>query len=94
MMTPIGPEEHDHLHRILYAARERMPQFVVYDHPGDDPDRYVARLWLALPGPPVMTNITVRCVELDPLREIMEACGLVCLTRSPEDAPAILETWL
>lgn len=77
----------------LYAMRDRLPQFVVYDHPEDFPQGYVARLWLTLPEN-VATAFTMRCVELAPIQDFLESLGMVKLYRSPDDQPHVLETWI
>ena len=77
----------------LYESRERLPQFVIYDRPTDFPDMYVARLWWTLPEPQP-TSFVIRSKGSESLRGIMENAGLTQLTRSPEDDPKIVETWL
>lgn len=67
-----------------------LPIWVVYDHPVDWPDWYVAREWVGME--PSASVILER--DLDRLRAQLEAKGLVKLMRNEEDDPAILETWL
>jgi hypothetical protein len=73
--------------------RERLPMWVIYDHPPGYPLFYVGVKWLTLPQPHA-TNDIIFANTLDDLRNTLERKGLVCLTRSPEDDPKIIETWL
>lgn len=77
----------------LYSLRERLPMWVVYDHPSDRPDVYVARLWLSLPQP-LALPMTLASKNLDALRDELAALGLAHLDRNPGDDPAIMEVWL
>jgi hypothetical protein len=72
---------------------ERLPIWVVYDHPSDWPQFYVARLHYALPRPEP-TGSVLMYRDLDPLREVLADMGCTKLDRFPEDDPAILETWI
>lgn len=68
----------------------RLSIWVVYDHPEDWPEYYVAREWIGdQPG-----NMVTLDRNLDRLRERLQRLGLVRLERMPEDEPHILETWL
>jgi hypothetical protein len=70
--------------------RTDLPIWVVYDHPTDFPNNFVARLWLG-------ERVTVAMMigpNLDRLRAELERMGLVRLDRQPGDDPKILETWL
>jgi hypothetical protein len=78
--------------KFAYDLRDNLPQFVVYDHPKDFPDHYVARMWLALPLQPV--RFVLRAATLDALRDFLATLGLVHLSRSPEDDASILEVWM
>jgi hypothetical protein len=64
--------------------------WTIYDHPTDYPDRFVAREFI-LDKP---TNNLIACVDLKVLRQHFIEIGLTCITRSPEDQPQIVETWL
>lgn len=78
--------------RFLYDLREHLPMFVVYDHPQDFPEHYVAALWLTTPHTRV--RYVLRSSTLDRLRHVLEVFGLVHLHRNDGDDPVILETWL
>jgi hypothetical protein len=67
-----------------------LPIWVVYDHPSDLPDHYVARLWRGAQT----TSVAIIDTDLERLRETLERMGLVHLDRMEGDDPAILETWL
>lgn len=43
---------------------------------------------------PTPTDDVVSSISLNTLRLWMIVHGLVCLTRSPEDQPQIVESWL
>ena len=60
----------------------RLPMAVVYDHPADHPDAYVARIWDAIG--PLMTDTIIKRDTLRELRQdIRCAWGrAVCFTRS------------
>jgi len=67
-----------------------LPIWVIYDHPVDWPDWYVAREWVGeKPGDTVILER-----DLERLRDQLRQRGLVMLMRMLEDDPAILETWL
>jgi hypothetical protein len=80
------------LEQMLFDLRDRLPMWVVHQFPDDAYGLYVARLWMSLPEPAV-TNFTIRCPELEPLREQLIDLGFYRRDRSPEDEPQILETW-
>lgn len=64
--------------------------WVVYDHPTDWPDYFVAREWIGeQPG-----NMVTLERDLDRLRDRLRRMGLTRLERNEEDDPVILETWL
>lgn len=67
-----------------------LPIWVVYDHPSDFPDDYVARLWQGeSPTDTVISHADLRSVRLE-----LWMKGLVRLDRAEGDDPKILETWL
>lgn len=69
---------------------QQLPMWVIYDHPNDDPEHYVARLWKG--GTP--TGETLVAEEVDDLREQFQRMGLHRLERFEEDEPQIMEVWL
>lgn len=73
-----------------YAAKGTLTIWTVYDHPTDLPDHYVARCW-AMDQP---TQYGIASDTLEALRRVLDSAGLVCLTRSENDDPVIVETWL
>jgi hypothetical protein len=72
-----------------------MAIWTVYDHPTDYPDKFVARRFdIDANGPRPSASIIITA-DLAMLRDILcHKLHLVCLTRSPEDDPKIVETWL
>lgn len=69
-----------------------LSMWVVYAHPLDCPDKFVARRWLATDPPSPTTDRKV-ADDLETLRQSLPI-GLVCLPRQPEDDPVIVETWI
>ena len=78
------------------AARERnaLSMWTVYDHPKDFKDHYVARRHETSSGQSIATFDVVLSKDLEVLREAMLYCGLICMTRDPNDDPNIVETWM
>lgn len=72
---------------------QRLPMWVIYDHPSDHPEGYVARLHYSLPTSEP-TPVAILWPELEPLRDFLEGCGCVKLDRRPEDDPVIMEVWV
>lgn len=77
----------------LESLRQRLPTFVIYDHPTDWPDFFVARLWISTPEPQA-TELTIMDRKVERIRATLETLGLTRLPRQPEDDPKILETWI
>ena len=66
-----------------------IPMWVVYDHPSDMPEQFVARKWL--------TDKHTEAFFLGETLEVLRAKlpqGLTRLARHPNDDPAIVEVWL
>ncbi|MBR0753537.1 hypothetical protein JQ604_15215 [Bradyrhizobium jicamae] len=78
------------------AQRGVMSQWVVYDHPRDHPDAFVARRWEVIRGTPepVPTQDMIGGVDLSELRACLGDAGLVKLSRSEGDQPQIIEVWI
>lgn len=80
------------MRHVYLANQERLPMFVIYDHPSDFPETFVARLHFTFPDhrptPLIMTHKT-----LTGLRAMMPP-ECVMVGRSPGDDPKIVETWL
>lgn len=74
--------------------------WTVYDHPADQPDKYVARLWVierGLPGQvvqPAPTSTMFADESLDKIRARLQRMGLYRLARMAMDDPVIVEVWL
>ncbi len=72
-----------------------MPMWVIYDHPSDYPDSYVAREHLVEETGSRPTENVVMSNSLELLRTMMlTQLRLTCLDRHPEDDPKIVETWV
>ena len=70
-------------------AAAKVPLICVYKDPADYPGKYVARLW-DLQQP---TGFVVVEDSLDEIRAAIPD-GMVSFTRSGQDDPAIVETWI
>lgn len=68
--------------------------WVVYDHPKDHPDHYVARLFMIGIGLEVPSGQIMRSRDLPTLREALADLDLTCLPRNPSDDPVIIESWV
>jgi hypothetical protein len=71
----------------------RLPMWVIYDHPTDFPDHFVARMHYSLPTPEPTGHVMLS-PNVESLRDFFAASGCTLFTRSPEDDPVIIETWL
>lgn len=76
--------------QLKATSRGLLNIWTVYDHPKDFPNSFVARRFEM----DKITDDVIEAATLDALREKFANCGLVCLTRHPNDDPCILETWL
>lgn len=70
--------------------RETLSIWVIYDHPSDHPDHFVARRW-SYDRPTADIKLARDVVEL---RSEMMAMGLACIARAHSDDAKIMETWL
>lgn len=84
--------------KVVLAVRKAMDnqlyQWVIYEHPKDAPDKFIVRRWACLPEPrPCGAGIGFD--TLDEAREFIWRAqpGLVCLPRTPQDDPVIVEVW-
>jgi len=68
--------------------RGKLPMWTIFDKPLDHPTGHIARCFEY--DQPTKHTITG---ELTTLRECLSQCGLVCLMRSDEDHPTVVETW-
>lgn len=73
---------------------DKLLMWTVYDHPADYPDHFVARRFEVDGSGARATSITIWSSGLGELRAALAGRGLTVLTRSPEDDPKIVETWL
>lgn len=73
------------------ASDDKLPpMWVVYDHPSDHPNSFIARLWRN--GTPTLATITN--ADVDDIRSRLRREGLVCLARDGDDDPVIMEVWI
>lgn len=72
-----------------------LAMWTVYDRPLDYPDKFVARRFDVDDGGYRPSGSIIIAPDLETLRNILEfELHLTCLSRSPEDEPQIVETWL
>jgi len=71
-----------------------LPMWVVYDHPSDYPQHFVARQHVVGSAGQQPTDRMMVSSTLESVRVALANMGLVCITRSDEDDPVIVETWL
>jgi hypothetical protein len=71
-----------------------MVMWVVYDHPADFPNTFVARRFLISAAGSVPCDDVIVSPDLDGIRMVLAAEGLTMLGRDPGDDPVIMETWL
>lgn len=68
--------------------------WTIYDHPRDAPEWFVARKWITRSGETLGTTHCIYEEDLEAMRAHMLAYGLTCISRSEQDDPVIIETWL
>lgn len=71
-----------------------LPMWIVYDHPRDFPDSFVARLWQTSARGVEATDTLIVSRDLDRIREKFAGNGLVRMMRDENDDPCIVEVWL
>lgn len=71
-----------------------LPLWVIYNHPTDFPDQYVARKHVASSTGVQPTDLVLTSTDLDELRTTLRNQGLIQVPRSDTDDPVIVETWL
>jgi hypothetical protein len=84
--------------RAYYQEEQAEPFmnfWVIYDHPRDFPDKFVARRHYIVRGDPE-PRASEEYITADSLDEIRQRVpqGLACLARYAEDDPNIVEVWL
>lgn len=88
--VPVGPPGSSSA-----KSYQTLSMWVVYAHPKDDPDVFVARRWeLGQAGGLEPTMVVMRDADLERLRGVLRARGLFHLARDPADDPVIVEVWL
>lgn len=76
------------------SKKRSLEWWVVYDHPKDYPDGYVARKWIANAEDAGPTDVAMWSNNLEEVRDFLENLGLVKLARDPSDDPVIVESWI
>jgi hypothetical protein len=88
----------DEIYDIVIAQAEAVKRgalsmWTVYERPKDYACGYVARRF-DVAGAVTPTAMTLKCLELEPIREKLARAGLIRLDRNEDDEPQIVETWL
>lgn len=66
---------------------------MIYMGPTDYPGQFVVRRWTVNPGGVFPDPRVIACMTLEEARAAVPE-GLYCLTRAPDDDPAIFEIWI
>lgn len=76
--------------------KRQLAIYTIFKHPKDFPDDYVLKKDIIGDGGVITRDPDFVYVSKDvnELRKITEAIGLIRMTRHPADDPCILETWL
>lgn len=77
---------------------DQLTQFVIYDHPTDEPDGYVIRQWIIRRQPPgqaikPIRGMALKGATLEAVRQAVPP-DKVCIGRMPQDDPMIVEVWV
>lgn len=75
-------------------SAELLPMWVIYDHPSDCPDAFIARKWMIAVGVVQATTETMTEQDIETLRKYFEAGGWTNIARHPTDSPVIVESWI
>ena len=67
-----------------------FPIWVIYDHPKDFPEHFVARKWLG----ETATQEGFASTDLEAIRDVMREHGLTRVPRFAGDDAKIIEVWL
>lgn len=79
--------------KLVDFSDMKLPMVVVYDHPADYPDAYVARIWEMKGNLP--TNTLIKKETLHEIREDIRSVGFMhYIQRAEEDDPVIVEAWI
>lgn len=75
---------------------DKIHMWVIYDHPVDYPDHYVARRFCIERSHAGARGLPLSVIsdDLEAIRAVMVRIGLTCLSRSPEDDAKIIESWI
>lgn len=77
----------------MAIKQQVLSMWTVYDKPEDFPHCFIARRFdVDKGGVSTTTNILISA-NIDRLRTVFKADGLVCMPRLPDDDPKIVETW-
>lgn len=75
------------------TAAAVLSMYVIYDHPADHPDEFVARRWDVGATGPIPKELVGSAKTLEEVRELLPP-DLAMIPRMPGDDPKIVEVWL
>lgn len=70
-----------------------LPLWTIYERGTDGYAGYTERCWIASPDGLRATDDVVRSAAIEILRQAHQEAGRVCVTRTSEDPPEVVETW-
>lgn len=76
------------------AFAKVLSSYVIYDHPADNPEKYVCVKWDAIDGELVRDEVLFVTDNLAFIRASLQQMGLHNLGNRMETDPAILEVWM
>jgi hypothetical protein len=76
------------------TSDKELIMWVVYDHPSDYPDQFVARQHIIGIGGQRLTDRMMAASTLENIQAAMTNLGLVRIDRDMADDPVIVESWL
>jgi hypothetical protein len=78
---------------MIEAPFKSIPIWTIYRNPTDFPGKFVARRHDIFRDGPKASDEYFTAATLDEIRAALPF-GLACLTRSEEDEPQIVESWI
>lgn len=81
---------------MIYQPPNVLVQYVIYENPHDFPDWFVVRKWHVSSAGLKMDDMVWICETLNEARDVIvvELIGGICVPRSDDDDPVIVETWM
>jgi hypothetical protein len=74
--------------------REPLRVWTIFDNPDDFPGKIITRETVVGHKGPIPSPFAYVSPTIEHARQALEAMGLVCLGRDPQDEPSIVEVWV